>query len=190
MTNSLNSPIEVLEQTFPFRILQYELQPESAGAGQWRGGYGMCKRLQLDAPATVTVAFARVESQPWGLEGGTNGSSARLSLTRRGKTEPLPGRGTFDFEAGDILTIVSPGGGGYGPSQEREPSSITRDVEAELLSAEAAARIYGWHRHPAVGDGRKARASTEGARSGARADGGLAREGELRQARPRKHEER
>lgn len=144
MTNSLNSPIEVLEQTFPFRILQYELKPHSAGDGRWRGGYGMRKQLQLDVPATVTVAFARVDTQPWGLEGGMDGASARVFLTRAGKTERLPGRGTFAFQAGDILILESPGGGGYGPCEERELSSIARDVEAELLDVDDAQRVYGW----------------------------------------------
>jgi N-methylhydantoinase B len=142
MSNSLNSPIEVLEQTFPFKILRYELRPDSSGHGRRRGGFGMRKEIQLTTDATVTVHFARLETQPWGLAGGGDGDGARVERTRAGQTEVLSGRGTFHFEAGDVLTLQSPGGGGYGPATQRDPDAVAADVAAGLISPEYAQRHY------------------------------------------------
>lgn len=142
MSNSLNSPIEVLEQTFPFKFLRYELEPDSSGSGKWRGGFGMHKEIQLTADATVTVHFTRTDSNPWGLSGGSDGTRARVERIRAGRTEVLPGRGTYHFQAGDILSLRSPGGGGYGPAAERDPDAVAADIAAGLMSSDYVERNY------------------------------------------------
>jgi N-methylhydantoinase B len=133
MTNTLNSPAEVIEQDFPFRVLEYSLEPESAGSGRWRGGFGIRKSLRVEVPATLTVAADRVATRPWGLEGGGDAAPARLELVRAGQRRPISGRGTIRLEAADVLTLVTPGGGGWGDPSDRDPRLLEADVEAELL---------------------------------------------------------
>jgi N-methylhydantoinase B len=143
MTNTLNSPAEVLEQTFPFFVLEYGLRPDSAGPGEKRGGFGLRKRLRIDAASVLTVAADRMSSRPWGLNGGDFAASANVELERAGEIQRLPSRGTFQLEPGDILTLETPGGGGWGPARQRPRSQVARDVEDGLVSAEAAERSYG-----------------------------------------------
>src|SRR5262249_7688066 len=144
MTNTLNSPAEVLEQTFPFLILEYALRPDSAGAGERRGGFGLRKKLRVDAPSVLTIAADRVTSRPWGLSGGSCALSARVELERGGKRRKLPARGTFDLLPGDILTLETPGGGGWGSPGRRSEASIRRDVEDGLLSGHSARGASRW----------------------------------------------
>jgi N-methylhydantoinase B len=140
MTNTLNSPIEVLEQSFPFLVLEYALRPDSAGAGEHRGGFGLRKRLRVDAPGVLTIAADRVTSRPWGLNGGGPAMPARIELERDGRRRKLPARGTFDLLAGDVLIVETPGGGGWGLSRRRPEALIMRDVEDGLLNEQIARR--------------------------------------------------
>ena len=135
MTNTLNSPVEVLEQTFPFHVIEYALEPNSAGRGRWRGGFGLRRSLELAAPATLTVAADRTRTRPWGLEGGGAAAPARIELVRKGERRRLRARGTYQLLPGDRLTLVTPGGGGWGDPRLREPASLAADRAAELVSA-------------------------------------------------------
>lgn len=144
MTNTLNSPVEVLEQSFPFRVLEYGLEPNSEGAGCHRGGFGMRKSIQVGVSAIVTIAADRVESQPWGLEGGGNAAPARIYLDRGGTVQQLKSRDTFRLLLGDVLTLVTPGGGGWGPASERPRQSVASDVANYLISPERAEKVYGF----------------------------------------------
>jgi N-methylhydantoinase B len=114
MTNTLNSPVEVLEQEFPFRITEYAVERGSGGAGRWQGGCGLRKTFAIDAPMTVTTALDRVATRPWGLEGGGDAQPGRIELRRAGSVTLLAARGTHHLVAGDLLTVVTPGGGGWG----------------------------------------------------------------------------
>ena len=142
MSNSLNSPIEVLEQTFPFRIVKYAMDPDSSGAGRWRGGFGMSKEFELTSDATVTVHFTRTDSNPWGIGGGEQGTRAFVARVRDGQSETLVGRGTYEFRRGDVLSIRSPGGGGYGPPAERDTAAVHRDHDHGLISDDYLRRHY------------------------------------------------
>ncbi len=142
MTNTLNSPVEVLEQSFPFRVLEYSLRPDSEGAGRHRGGFGMRKSIQVQVSVTITIAADRVESQPWGLEGGGAAAPARIYLDRGGTVQALKSRETLRLDAGDILTLMTPGGGGWGSARERLQHTVAVDVANELISVERAAEIY------------------------------------------------
>jgi N-methylhydantoinase B len=134
MTNTLNSPVEVLEHDFPFRVVEYALEPDSAGSGYRRGGFGIRKSLRVDVPATLTVAADRIRTRPWGLEGGEDAAAASLVLVRDDEAAPLPGRGTFRLAAGDMLTLVTPGGGGWGHASAREEVLSAADFDAGLVT--------------------------------------------------------
>jgi N-methylhydantoinase B len=114
MTNTLNTPIEVLEAAYPLRILRYALRRGSGGAGRRRGGDGLVREFQFMAPAQVTLLTERRHHVPWGLRGGQSGRAGENRLNGR----PLPAKTTFPVVAGDRLTIATPGGGGYGEPLE------------------------------------------------------------------------
>ncbi len=114
MTNTLNTPIEALEFAYPLRVLRYEIRPESGGQGHFRGGDGICREIQLLADSQVTLLSERRRGAPYGLAGGRPGSTGQNVLVRNAQLTYLPGKGSFDLKAGDILRLLTPGGGGWG----------------------------------------------------------------------------
>jgi N-methylhydantoinase B len=122
MSNTLNTPIEALEYTFPIQVTEYRLRGASGGAGIHRGGNGLVRAIRFLAPARATITSERRRFEPFGLQGGEPGRSGQNSLIRDGLEITLPGKAEVDLEAGDILRIASPGGGGWGraaqPGQE------------------------------------------------------------------------
>ncbi len=111
MSNTLNTPIEVLESEYPLRIATYRLRASSGGRGEFHGGEGIERVLQFLHPATVTILSERRVLAPYGLGGGP-GSTGENMLSRAGVSRQLAGKTTVRAESGDILTIRSPGGGG------------------------------------------------------------------------------
>ena len=114
MTNTRNTPIEVLEQTLPLRVLRYARRRGSGGGGTHAGGDGIVRELELLAPSTVTLVGERRRRPPYGLSGGGPGSVGEDTLRRGDVVVRLPGKITFAARAGDRLTIATPGGGGHG----------------------------------------------------------------------------
>jgi N-methylhydantoinase B len=116
MTNSLNTPIEALEYAYPFRVRRYAYRYGSGGAGQFRGGDGLIREIELLADAQVTLLAERRRFQPYGLQGGEQGAHGHAWLTKAGAAEnvELPGKCSVRLAAGDILRIETPGGGGWG----------------------------------------------------------------------------
>ena len=115
MTNSLNTPIEALEYAYPFRVRSYSYRRGSGGAGQFRGGHGLIREIEILAPAQVTLLCDRRTSRPYGLSGGANGASGRAILQRpSGEHADLPAKSTLYTEANDVVHIETPGGGGWG----------------------------------------------------------------------------
>jgi N-methylhydantoinase B len=110
MTNTLNTPIEVIESRYPVRVRRYGLRRGSGGAGQRRGGDGLVRELELLAPAQATLIGERRLRAPWGLAGGANGLPGRQVVNGRA----LPGKVAVTLEPGDRLSIETPGGGGWG----------------------------------------------------------------------------
>jgi len=110
MTNTLNTPIEVLERRYPLRVLHYGLRIGSGGAGAHPGGDGLVRELEFLAPACVTLLGERRTHAPWGLAGGEAGAVGRHLYNRR----ELPGKVAVEVSAGDRLRIETPGGGGWG----------------------------------------------------------------------------
>jgi N-methylhydantoinase B len=116
MTNSLNTPIEALEYAYPFRVRRYAYRYGSGGAGQFRGGDGLIREIELLANAQVTLLAERRNFQPYGLQGGEEAAHGHAWLTKAGAAEnvELPGKCSLRLAAGDILRIETPGGGGWG----------------------------------------------------------------------------
>ena len=114
MTNSLNTPLEALENYLPLRIRRYALRKGSGGAGRMRGGDGIIREYEFAAPANVTIMSERRKFAPYGLQGGRPGKTGRNTLFSGGKAVRLKSKANFGVQAGDVLRIESPGGGGYG----------------------------------------------------------------------------
>ncbi|MCW8919185.1 MAG: hydantoinase B/oxoprolinase family protein [Gammaproteobacteria bacterium] len=110
MTNTLNTPIEVLEMNYPLRLRRYGVRRGSGGAGQRRGGDGLIREFEFLAPAEVTLLTERRIHAPWGLAGGAAGAVGKNDVNG----VPLPGKVMVSVATGDRLTIATPGGGGWG----------------------------------------------------------------------------
>lgn len=114
MSNSLNTPIEALEHAYPFRVTTYGIRRGSGGHGLHRGGDGLRRDLQILGPARVTLLCERRVVGPSGAQGGAAGAPGENVLIRGGVEERLAAKAAFSVEAGDIVSIRSPGGGGWG----------------------------------------------------------------------------
>jgi N-methylhydantoinase B len=117
MTNSLNTPAEALEYSYPLRVRQYSLRHGSGGAGKHAGGNGIVREIEVLTDAEVTLLADRRARGPWGLSGGADGSPGNTSVIRRdGSTEQLRGKTNVRLRQGERIRIESPGGGGWGKS--------------------------------------------------------------------------
>lgn len=145
VSNMLNTPIEVLEMSFPLRVEEYSVVPDSGGAGTFRGGCGVRRAWRiLDRDLRASTCFERTVTPPFGLAGGLPGGRARLSMTLPdGTRRAVPGKGAYTAPAGAVVTIEAPGSGGYGPPAARAPAALRADLADGYVSPEAAARDYG-----------------------------------------------
>jgi N-methylhydantoinase B len=114
MTNSWNTPTEVLEETYPVRVKRYAMRSGSGGIGKHRGGDGIVREIEFLSPVEVGLLTDRRETAPYGLFGGRSGKRGRNTLIRGAKRKTLAGKTSFSAKAGDILWIETPGGGGWG----------------------------------------------------------------------------
>jgi N-methylhydantoinase B len=115
MTNSLNTPVEALEHGCPVRMVRYSLRRGSGGTGKWRGGDGVIREVQFLTKAQVTLLSDRRKFAPYGLSGGEPGARGLNKLIRPdGETKEMPSKFTVWVQPGEILSIETPGGGGWG----------------------------------------------------------------------------
>src|SRR5580704_9517647 len=115
MTNSLNTPAEALEYSYPFRVTRYSLRPGSGGDGKHRGGDGIVRELEMLTDAEVTILSDRRKTRPYGLAGGEDGASGRTTILRGdGSEEKLPSKGSTRLRSGERVRVETPGGGGWG----------------------------------------------------------------------------
>ena len=126
--DTLDVPVEMQEALYPIRIESQTLRPDSGGAGEFRGGFGLEKISEFLAPCTSFVHFDRTGCPPWGILGGQDGPAPGVYLEREGKAQPTPQKGFVDLKPGDRMHILSGGGGGYGDPLKRDVRRVDRDV--------------------------------------------------------------
>ena len=113
MTNTRITDPEQLERKYPVRLLEFGIRRDSGGAGRWRGGDGIVRKLEFLAPLQVTLLGQHRRYAPYGMQGGEDGLCGRHTLFSNGSMSELPGICSLEVNAGDVLTIETPGGGGY-----------------------------------------------------------------------------
>jgi N-methylhydantoinase B len=137
MSNTRNTPVEILERTYPITVEEYALVEDSPGPGQWRGGAGIRRRYLLHEPATLTLSSDRSRNAPWGLAGGQAARSANNYRIRpNGRRAELASKVSCRTGAGERIVIETPGGGGYGEPSLRGTPQIRADA-ADGLTSEA-----------------------------------------------------
>ena len=118
MTNTRNTPVEALERAYPLRVLRYGLRRNSGGGGAEPGGEGIVRDLQVLTPATLSLITERRASAPWGLGGGGPAAVGENWLVRANGTEVrLADKCTVALEEGDVVRMLTPGGGGWGAAR-------------------------------------------------------------------------
>jgi len=128
MTNTLNTPVEALESAYPLRIKKYELVRSSGGKGKFRGGLGIRRDTEVLAEgSTISLMGERQRHGPWGLSGGMPGSPGAYGIVRRNTITSLSSKTTLTANKGDVLTVTTPGGGGYGAPNRRMKEKIEQD---------------------------------------------------------------
>lgn len=141
-TNVKNLPAETIEAEYPMRIRQYQLVEDTAGAGEYRGGNGTVREYEFDAPVHLQCINERFNRGPYGLDSGERGQRGRVIRNPDGEAEELDGKAELNLEAGEVLRVYSPGGGGYGDPADRDPDLVREDFENGLVSATEAAEIF------------------------------------------------
>ncbi len=120
MTNTMNTPVEALEFAYPLRVERYEIVRGTGGKGRWRGGDGMRRDVKILCDARGTILSERRSFAPYGLRGGASGRPGQNLLLHEGRQKKLPGKMNLDLKKGDIISVRTPGGGGWGkPSGKR-----------------------------------------------------------------------
>ena len=151
ISNTMNTPIEILEMSFPVRVEEYVLVTDSGGAGRFRGGLGASRTWTvLDHKARASACLERTKSAPFGLSGGKPGLAAKIwTEALNGDKGIAPGKGGFDVPNGGQIHLRVPGSGGFGDPSERDVNAIKEDVLDGYISEEAAETHYGvkniWH---------------------------------------------
>ena len=140
-----NNPVEVVESRLgSIRILRYELRQDSGGAGQHRGGLGIEREYEFLSPVFITFSLERKVTPPWGLRGGQDGAVNGVEITSRdGSVRHVRKATQHPIAAGEIVRIMTGGGGGWGPPSKRAREAIERDIREGYVSAAAARRDYG-----------------------------------------------
>jgi N-methylhydantoinase B len=141
--NTENAPVEETEGSYPVRILRYELIPDSEGPGRQRGGLGLRRDYAFpDHNPTFTILADQDKTGPWGLFGGRAAPPARYVVNPEGEARSLGSRTTVELHPGDVVSIQSCGGGGYGPASKRNPEQVLADVQAGKISLHRSREEY------------------------------------------------
>jgi N-methylhydantoinase B len=141
-----NTPVEINEVEVPIRIIEYHLEPDSGGAGRYRGGSATTFVFQVFAPHTAITARNRDRSRfrPWGTLGGKAGKPSRYVVNQGRPNEVVLGNtDIFTAQPGDVIRITSSGGGGWGSPLDRAPAEVLADVHQNFVTLHAAREEYG-----------------------------------------------
>jgi N-methylhydantoinase B len=143
VTNTSNLPVESLEDEYPLLVERYELVPGSGGAGRWRGGLAIRRDIRvLDHVAAFQCSTSRRSSSPWGLFGGLEGGRALVTID--GHPIEASTRGRTQLKAGQVVSVVTGGSGGYGDPSTRDRSLVHRDLEDGKVSPKQARRVHNY----------------------------------------------
>ncbi len=123
MTNSLNTPVEALEAHFPVRVWRTSIRRGSGGRGKFRGGDGIIRAVEFLTDARLSILSDRRRFPPYALAGGQPGKPGKNTLVAGGKKRSLPSKAAVSVPAGSVLTIETPGGGGWGRPGDRKVQS-------------------------------------------------------------------
>jgi N-methylhydantoinase B len=147
--NCTNIPVEVHETHNPIRVRCLEFIPDTGGPGQWRGGCGLRKDIELlNSTAVLSHLGDRHVFQPYGLFGGQPGALGETLLNPDGNAEPLHSKGMYELKRGDVVSFRLSGAGGYGPVAERDPAAVAADLADGYVTEEGARDDYGWRHSP------------------------------------------
>lgn len=144
--NLANTPIEMVEATYPLRYTHYEFLPDTGGTGRQRGGLGVRRDIQfLDGTGSLNTQFDKFKIAPFGLFGGGDGATGSMMMNPDGpEPEDLHSKTVNHvLKHGDVYSMRTQGGGGFGPPDERDPSAVERDLREEKISAKTARDVYG-----------------------------------------------
>jgi N-methylhydantoinase B len=146
VSNMSNTPIEIIEMSFPLRVEEYSLVPDSGGAGTFRGGLGVRRVWRvLERQSHASVCCERSVTPPFGLDGGLPGAGAKVELIPpRGNARKLNSKGGFPAPAGSLVVMEAPGSGGYGPPAARDHAALCEDLLDGYVTPAAARRDYGY----------------------------------------------
>jgi N-methylhydantoinase B len=146
VTNTSNLPVESLESEYPLVVERYEMIADSSGAGKFRGGLGIRRDIRTLQDSVLTTRSEGHTTYPWGIHGGKPGASGQVLLHPDTPQETaIPAkRSNIRLRAGDVVSMRTPGGGGFGPPGQRSPELIRRDLDNGLISPERAARDYNY----------------------------------------------
>ncbi|HIC96328.1 TPA: hydantoinase B/oxoprolinase family protein, partial [Candidatus Bipolaricaulota bacterium] len=140
-------PIEALEIAYPLRVERYELRPDSSGAGRWRGGLGIRRDIRVVGHrARLSLLGERRITRPYGVLGGEPGETGSdfIITDGDGREQRVKGKGSITLEPDWIISIRTPGGGGYGSPSERPKELVLKDYREGRISAEYVLRHYGF----------------------------------------------
>jgi N-methylhydantoinase B len=141
--NMANSPVEMVESTYPVMVEEYGYEPDSEGAGRRRGGLGVRRKVRLLQDGVLQLRSGRSKQRPWGFAGGEQGTSCRNILDPGTPQErALKGLETMPVRGDTVYLHVTPGAGGYGPPAERDPELVARDVRDGKVSVARAREVY------------------------------------------------
>jgi N-methylhydantoinase B len=118
MTNSLNTPVEALEYAYPFRVRRYGYRANSGGRGKYRGGDGLVREIELLGDSQVTLLSERRRFPPYGLSGGEPGKPGRAVHISGNEERQIPAKASLFAKKGDLISIETPGGGGWGRPED------------------------------------------------------------------------
>jgi len=164
MSNTMNTPVEVLETAYPLRVRRYAYRPDSGGAGEHRGGLGLRRDIQVRGHvARFSLLADRQQHPPYGIAGGEPGTPGAAYVhdadsygANGGDAESgdrIPQKSVRDLDPGTVVSVLTPGAGGFGDPADRDPAATRRDLELGKVTEAFVREHYGLEAREDEADG-------------------------------------